>query len=1132
MNESLIDSIIVRESIEKERKYMLDLFGELEGKIGSLSKVRVKFEGAKDLKTLATAQREYNKEATESIKIQDKIVQSSRKQKQAQDELQKIEQGLIKTYEKRQALGATITKNLLSEKEALRQRTAELKNNIREEQNAKGSLEQRRAALIRLQGVYDKLAPAERNAASGQRLQKIIADVTTQVKKLEKDTGRTGRNVGNYSDALKILEGELTSVRRKLDDYNKSGKVSTAVIEQLRKEEGLLVALVNNQVNGFASATAELKNNEKALQALAAAGQQNTEFYRELLKQTAELKDNVTDLKAEIKNLASDTFALDGLVGSAQLLAGTYAVAVESAKVFGVESEALAEAQQKSQAILAVLAGLQAIQNALQKESATMLFLTTIRTKAAAAAQAVFAAAVGTSTGALRVLRIALLSTGIGAILLLLPLLVSGISRWTSSTKLNAEEQKELNSVIKEGNEALKDRIEIINNVAKDEQRALKNQLALLEATGKKTEEAFDLRQKIAALDKQQAQEVLNQFGLSENKLISLEGNITKIQDQLEEARRIKIDAIETGSDRKVKAATTNIERLTTELDKLKFVYDVGREALDKLNDAQLESSKIEIERAKFKFDNSRADQKAALEINRILLQAEIEKNKQIAEAENFSITARIKARQRVSELENAIIVAERNFELKEENLRASEIEAIRSKANAAIRANDQQLASDLIAIWQNYKQLQKESLEQDIELGASLPKTTIEERVEREATALARRENYIEESKNILLKSLAEEEIAKIKGAKTDEERVRIEEEFARKRQKVELDANRAILQSALTTAEAKIKILKAAGQDLSPVEREIAEIKKQLADLGKVEIELQTDGAKAKMEEINEALGKVADRLTGAFDAIGSIFTAAIDRQKNAIQSLIDQSEERKNKEIEAVNATSASEQEKANRIANINSRAAVQKEQLEARQRQLDLQRARFDKARTITQIILNTAQGVTAALTSVPPNIPLSILVGATGAIQLAGAIAAPLPKFVTGTTSSPEGWALTDEKGPEHYQEPGGKSYWGNDYPTLRYLKKGTKITPHDEAMGMKQWASMERLPKGSDLILEMSRSGGVDNYLLRKQIEVSEQLIQEQQETKQILKKLKLSVNVNNEIDIGWLLDKQRSVFD
>jgi ABC-type transporter Mla subunit MlaD len=93
-------------------------------------------------------------------------------------------------------------KQKVQDKLTTQQQIANLKNLIREETAEKGSIEQRRAALIRLTKQYDALNAAERESAAGQRLAKITGDLTNQIKELEKTTGRTGRNVGNYQEDI------------------------------------------------------------------------------------------------------------------------------------------------------------------------------------------------------------------------------------------------------------------------------------------------------------------------------------------------------------------------------------------------------------------------------------------------------------------------------------------------------------------------------------------------------------------------------------------------------------------------------------------------------------------------------------------------------------------------------------------------------------------------------------------------------------------------------------------------------------------------------------------------------------------------------------------------------------------
>jgi hypothetical protein len=105
---------------------------------------------------------------------------------------------VTKTAEQLRAEEELDLKIKIEEKVLSQQRIADLKNQVREENAVKGSLDQRRLALIRLTAQYDALSATERATPAGQRLQKITQDLTAQIKELELQSGRTGRNVGNY----------------------------------------------------------------------------------------------------------------------------------------------------------------------------------------------------------------------------------------------------------------------------------------------------------------------------------------------------------------------------------------------------------------------------------------------------------------------------------------------------------------------------------------------------------------------------------------------------------------------------------------------------------------------------------------------------------------------------------------------------------------------------------------------------------------------------------------------------------------------------------------------------------------------------------------------------------------------
>ena len=112
----------------------------------------------------------------------------------------------------------------------------------------------------------------------------------------------------------------------------------------------------------------------------------------------------------------------------------------------------------------------------------------------------------------------------------------------------------------------------------------------------------------------------------------------------------------------------------------------------------------------------------------------------------------------------------------------------------------------------------------------------------------------------------------------------------------------------------------------------------------------------------------------------------------------------------ELEAINNSEQLERDK------IKQRAALEK-RTQAAIASEKTKQANRDKALALFQAIVSTSRAVAEAL----PNIPLSILVGAAGAIQIAAIASQPVPKFekggeVGGKRHSEGGTIVEAEKG--------------------------------------------------------------------------------------------------------------------
>jgi hypothetical protein len=217
--------------------------------------------------------------------------------------------------------------------------------------------------------------------------------------------------------------------------------------------------------------------------------------------------------------------------------------------------------------------------------------------------------------------------------------------------------------------------------------------------------------------------------------------------------------------------------------------------------------------------------------------------------------------------------------------------------------------------------------------------------------------------------------------------------------------------------------------------------EVKKQLQD---------------ELKDLRRELGETF------LDAFVGIAGGAFDVRKNQIQDEINKLEEKKQKEIEVANATIQNEQDKAARIAVINARAEAEKEALERRKRQIDQQKARFEKVAAVLSISIDTIQKVAAikaqaALLAANPATailaPLALaqipLVITTGAVAAASILAKPIPKFKHGLMKDYEGPGIINDgtKQEAVWRASEGKLEFPEGKNILTSFKKGDRVFP-------------------------------------------------------------------------------------
>ena len=205
-----------------------------------------------------------------------------------------------------------------------------------------------------------------------------------------------------------------------------------------------------DSVGKAAEATKNLKTQLRELQNDLQSGKLTGKAFDEGIKKAGQMKDQINDVNNRVKALATDgpDVMLKGFGDMAAGIIGGFAAAQGAMALFGSENEDLQKSLMKVQGAVALLNGVQAINNALQSDSKAIVALNTIKTNLLTFAQTRYTAAVGSSTGALKAFRLVGMTLGIGIVVAAITGLIYVFSQLESILPKIDLEQKALNDTM------------------------------------------------------------------------------------------------------------------------------------------------------------------------------------------------------------------------------------------------------------------------------------------------------------------------------------------------------------------------------------------------------------------------------------------------------------------------------------------------------------------------------------------------------------------------------------------------------------------------------------------------------------------------------------------------------------
>jgi hypothetical protein len=246
-------------------------------------------------------------------------------------------------------------------------------------------------------------------------------------------------NIVIGADIEKLREG----FNKAIAVVQSSGKKMSDEVAKSAKsmEERLASIATRNPTMGSVRQLTQLAMEARAL------GPEFAQVANEIIKQAGRMKDAIGDTRAEVGYFASDTRRLDAVLGGVQGLAGGFAAIQGAAALAGVENKNLQATMVKLQGAMALVSGLQAVQNTLQQESAAVQGALALRTSVLSAAQTFYTTATAGAIGAQRALNIVMAAAPWALAIAAISAIVISIAGYEDKTKKLSAAQKNLNDI-------------------------------------------------------------------------------------------------------------------------------------------------------------------------------------------------------------------------------------------------------------------------------------------------------------------------------------------------------------------------------------------------------------------------------------------------------------------------------------------------------------------------------------------------------------------------------------------------------------------------------------------------------------------------------------------------------------
>ena len=391
--------------------------------------------------------------------------------------LDKAGQTVDALAEKAQQASASITTRITEQKEAINRVTSDLNRMEKQLTGMKpGTAQVELSAEV---NACRRVLDEER--VSLQYLEKQHLDAEKAVRGLRKGTDNlsasqaaAGRQSKSLTERIAEQQGFIKQVEADIAELEKAyqktapgnaqlfaGQELNAAKKALDEDKVILSALQAEQDKTGESSkrlSMRLRELQDNLAKMRLDGRDNTDQYREMAVEAANLADTVADLRQQTSVLSNDDANLQGFMSGVSGLSGAFTVATGALSLFAGENEDLVKIQTRVQSVMAITMGLQQVFNTLNKDSAFRLVTVAKMKNLLTAANARLAVSLGISNIAAQSLM-ATLTLGLSVVI---TGLIIAWDRYSATQEEAARKTKEMAEVESAGRaQAIKARFEM-----------------------------------------------------------------------------------------------------------------------------------------------------------------------------------------------------------------------------------------------------------------------------------------------------------------------------------------------------------------------------------------------------------------------------------------------------------------------------------------------------------------------------------------------------------------------------------------------------------------------------------------------------------------------------------------------